>query len=349
IATGVGVVFASVVTAGLVRPVRRLVEKTHAVEQGDLEVELPVYSADEVGKLTASFNRMVSELREKERLKTTFGQYVDPRIVETLLAQQAQAEHSQRQMMTVFFSDLAGFSGIGELLTPSGLVTLINEYFTLMTFPIQEHHGVINQFIGDAITAFWGPPFVNAEDHAKLSCYAALEQFDQLAKLRRSLPDLLGIRKGLPAINIRIGLASGEVLAGNIGSEQSKSYTVMGPAVRMAEQLEGANKRYGTHILMTAKTRELAGETIETREIDYIAFHENAAPEPIYELLGMTGSTDTQQLALRDRFQTALSNYRSGIWSLAESQFQACLEWFPEDGPSQYYLAQLVQKLTGRV
>ena len=185
IASGVGVVFASLVTAGLVRPVKRLVEKTHAVEQGDLEVELPVNSRDEVGRLTTSFNAMVRDIREKERLKTTFGQYVDPRIVETLLTQQTPAETGQRRMMTLFFSDIEGFSTISELLTPIGLVALINQYLTLASIPIKEHRGVINQFIGDGVSAFWGPPFVDAADHAKLACYAALEQFDQLAKLRR--------------------------------------------------------------------------------------------------------------------------------------------------------------------
>ncbi|MEM9769826.1 MAG: HAMP domain-containing protein, partial [Cyanobacteria bacterium P01_D01_bin.71] len=217
IASIMGLAFATVVTAGLVRPVRRLVDKTLAVEQGNLAVELPVYSTDEVGKLTDSFNVMVRDLREKERLKATFGQYVDPRIVETLLDQQAESRGGQRQMMTMFFSDIADFSRLSELLTPAGLVTLINQYLTLASAPIQEHQGVLNQFIGDAVSAFWGPPFVEPNAHAKLACMAALEQFDQLAKLHRSLPDLLGIRKGLPDINIRIGLASGELVAGNIG------------------------------------------------------------------------------------------------------------------------------------
>ena len=342
IASVVGILFASIVAAKLTRPVRRLVKQTQAVEQGDLEAELPVYSGDEVGELTDSFNAMVRELREKERLKTTFGRYVDPRIVETLLEQQTPPESGQRQRMTVFFSDIAGFSGISELLTPAGLVTLINHYLTLASAPIQEHRGVINQFIGDAVSAFWGPPFVDETDCAKLACYVALEQFDQLVKLRRALPDLLGLRKGLPDINIRIGLASGELVAGNIGSEQSKSYTVMGPAVQMAERLEGTNKIYSTRILMTTQTREMAGEAIETREIDILALTDHSEPEPIYELLGIAGSTDERLLELRDRFALALAAYREERWSEAEAKFQSCLDLVPEDGPSQYYL-ELIQ------
>ncbi|NEQ51870.1 MAG: HAMP domain-containing protein [Leptolyngbya sp. SIO3F4] len=346
IASGLGVTFASLVTAGLVRPVKKLVEKTQAVKQGELDVELPVYSFDEIGTLTDSFNHMVQKIREKEHLKTTFGQYVDPRIVETLLDQQTQTNATERQMMTLLFCDMEGFSTISELLTPTGLVTLINQYFTLTATPIKEHHGVINQFIGDAVSAFWGPPFVAPEDHAKLACYAALEQFDQLAKLRRSLPDLLGIRKGLPKINIRVGLASGDVLAGNIGSERSKSYTVMGATTRRTQQLEEANKVYGTRILMDEKTKELAGETIETREIAYMTWSETSAPDPIYELLGISGCTNETWLRLRDFFQTALTAYRDARWTEAKSLFQSCLDIMPNDGPSKYYLTQLEAKIS---
>lgn len=344
IASAVGILFASLVTAGLIRPVRRLVAQTHAVEQGNLDVEVPIHSGDEVGQLSQSFNAMVHELREKERLKSTFGQYVDPRIVETLMEQQKRLQtpnSTQSQMMTLFFSDMAGFSSISELLTPTGLVTLINQYLTLASAPIQEHHGVINQFIGDAVSAFWGAPFVAPEDHAKLACYAALEQFDQLTKLRRALPEIMGIRKGLPEINIRIGLASGTVVAGNIGSDHAKSYTVMGPAVQIAETLEGASKIYGTRILMTATTQELAGESIETREIDQMVLSEGAEPEPIYELLGITGSTDEGVLVMRDRFHAALASYRAQQWAEAEADFRFCLQHIPDDGPSCYYIAKL--------
>ncbi|MEM6255773.1 MAG: adenylate/guanylate cyclase domain-containing protein [Cyanobacteria bacterium P01_D01_bin.156] len=342
LASGIGLLFSAWVTAGLVRPVRRLVSNTEKVEQGDLTVEVPIYSGDEIGQLTESFNHMVSKIREKEQLKATFGQYVDPRIVDTLLGQPNSTEGSQRQMMTLFFSDMANFSKISELLTPTGLVTLINRYFTLAAAPIKEHHGVINQFVGDAVSAFWAPPFVDSADHAKLACYAALEQFDQLTKLRRSLPDLLGIRKGLPEINIRIGLASGEALAGNIGSEQSKSYTVLGPVTRLAEKLENLNKVYGTRILMTATTRQLAGDTIEVREIDQIAL--SGTPEPIYELLGIVGSTDNRLLMLRDCFQTALEIYRGRSGEEAISRFEACLAIIPNDGPSKYYLDLITSK-----
>ena len=275
------------------RPIKRLVESASEIDQGNLQVQVPVTSADEVGLLSESFNIMVADIQAKEQLKNTFGQYVDPRIVEQLIDQPGQLAEStadlqtpQRQQMTVFFSDIVGFSGISELMTPSGLVALINQYLTLASEPIVLNQGVIKQFIGDGVSAFWGEPFVQADDHAKLACYAALEQQGQLVKLRRLLPELMGMRKGLPEIKIRIGLATGEVVASNIGSETSKSYTVMGPAVYAAEFLENLNKRYGTTILMAAATKHATGDRFETREIDTVYLPGEEKPTVIYELSG---------------------------------------------------------------
>ncbi|MEM9213729.1 MAG: adenylate/guanylate cyclase domain-containing protein [Cyanobacteria bacterium P01_F01_bin.150] len=344
LASAVGVVLTSLVTVSLVRPVRQLVTSSQSVEQGELDVTLSILSNDEIGTLTASFNAMVADIREKERLKATFGQYVDPRIVETLVQEQAKGDpqegiqQGQKQVMTVFFSDIAGFSTISELLTPSGLVTVINEYLTLASAPIKEHQGVINQFIGDAVSAFWGPPFVGETEHALWACYAAMEQFNQLAKLQRLLPDIMGIRKGLPQIAIRIGLATGEVVSGNIGSDKSKSYTVIGPTVQLAEHLEGANKQYGTQILMAEATYKLVQDNIVCREINQIVVPGHDQPIRIYEPLGYVGTVSDQQLELGDRFQSGLNAYRNQEWQVATKLFEHCLHLQPNDGPSCYFL-----------
>lgn len=346
IASGVGLLFATVVTSGLLRPVRKLVQSTEALEQGDLALELPISSRDEIGQLTETFNQMVHQLRDKERLKNTFGQYVDPRIVETLLQSQKTSGNvtqsdqivAEKQVMTVFFSDIAGFSGISEMLTPVGLVTVINQYLTLAAVPINEHGGVVNQFIGDAVSAFWGPPFVDDDAHARLACYAALEQFGQLAKLKRMMPDITGFRKGLPDIQVRIGLATGEVVTGNIGSENSKSYTVMGPTVQLAEQLEGANKIYGTSILMTERTRDLVSDVIVSREIGEVAVGKEGDTMRVFEPLGSIADLTPTLEKLCEHFQSGLIAYRTQSWADAIESFQACLRLNPQDGPSQYYL-----------
>lgn len=345
IASTIGILFASAVTAGLVRPVRRLLQGTQAVEQGNLDVQVSVSSRDEIETLADSFNVMLAEVRQKEQIKATFGQYVDPRIVEELLSQTETPEDGEKQIVTVFVSDVTGFSRISELLSPTGLVNLLNQYLTLAAEPISTYNGVINQFIGDAVVAFWGPPFVAEADHAKLACYAALDQLDQLQKLQRQLPDLMGLRKGLPHIAIRIGLATGEVVAGNIGSEQSKSYTVIGEAVQLAERLEEANKRYGTTILIAERTRQLAGDAIETRAIDRLQLTNEGDSIQLYELLGRRGELDEVRLQSRDRFEQGLVAYQKQNWEKAETCFQACLRTQPEDGPSRYYLQQLSSHL----
>lgn len=346
LASGVGIAITILVTLSLLRPVRQLVESSQSVEHGNLDIQLSVLSKDEIGTLTHSFNAMVADIREKERIKTTFGQYVDPRIVETLVQEenngvQANEQQGKKQIMTVFFSDIAGFSTISELLTPSGLVTVINEYLTLASGPIKDHKGVLNQFIGDAVSAFWGAPFVEETEHATLACHAAMEQFNQLAKLQRMLPDIMGVRKGLPQIKIRIGLATGEVVTGNIGSENSKSYTVMGPPVQLAEQLEGANKRYGTQILIAETTHELVKESLITRKIDEVKVAGHEHPIGIYEPLGYVGTITDDVLELRDRFNSALDAYQNQQWQHAHDLFSRCLQTNPDDGPSHYYLQRI--------
>ncbi len=238
-----GLAFASIITLGLVRPIRRLLSGTKAVEQGNLDIEVPATSRDEIGTLTQSFNHMVGELRMKERIKDTFGKYIDPRIVEDLIQQPDSAKPGgEKRVMTVLFCDMQGFTSLSEELTPGGLVNLLYQYFTMMSEPIRHYRGVIDKYIGDAVMAFWGPPFTKEEEHATFACLAALEQFSRLDEFRRLLPDLMGLRKGLPDINMRVGVATGEVVVGNIGSEISKSYTVMGDTVNIASRLEGAGK-----------------------------------------------------------------------------------------------------------
>lgn len=342
-ATLVGLTYASLITLGLVDPVKRLLGGTREVERGNLNVRVAIASRDEIETLAEVFNEMVEGLQEKERIKATFGQYVDPRIVDDLIRQHSsQLEGGRKQIGTVFFSDVAGFSATSEILTPGRLLNLINQYLTLAADPIARYHGAIDKFIGDAVTAFWSPPFVSEADHAKFACYAALEQFVQLEKLRQMMPELMGFRKGLPEVNIRVGLATSELLAGNIGSEQFKSYTVMGSAVQVAEQLESANKQYGTRILVEEETRKRAAEAIETREIDAI-YTIDRQPVRVYELLGRKGELDPILAEWRDRFERGLSAYRDRDWNRAKSEFAACLHLKADDRATQLYLERIEQ------
>ena len=337
-----GLVIAAIVTRGLVRPVHRLVDGTAAVEHGALDTVVPVTSRDEIGRLTQSFNTMVGELRVKAQIRDTFGKYVDPRIVASLIDQPELADpQGSRREMTILFCDMHGFTSFSEGMTPTGLVTVLNRYLTVMSEPIRRNNGIIDKYIGDAVMGFWGPPFTGNAEHARLAAMAALEQLDGLAVFQAELPELMGIRRGLPQVEVRIGIATGEVVVGNIGSEQTRSYTVIGDTVNVASRLEGASKAYGTRVLINAATRRLAGPAIETREIDSVLVVGKSEPERIFELLGRRGEVSADRLELRDTFADGLAAYRDSAWERALTAFESCLRIAPDDRPSEVFLDRI--------
>ncbi|MEM8640491.1 MAG: adenylate/guanylate cyclase domain-containing protein [Cyanobacteria bacterium P01_G01_bin.54] len=176
LATVIGGVGAGLVTQSLVRPVRQLTRKMQAIQQGDLDAQAQVTSRDEVAALALAFNHMARELKAKAQLEETFGKYVDPRVVKQLLTHTGGATTTgDRQVMTVFFADVAGFSERTQHLAPEDWVTLTNDDFTRMAQPIVQQSGVLDKFINTIVMGFWGPPFADAEGHARLACAAALD------------------------------------------------------------------------------------------------------------------------------------------------------------------------------
>ncbi|MCP3927049.1 MAG: adenylate/guanylate cyclase domain-containing protein [Desulfobacterales bacterium] len=338
VAVIIGLFYATIMTIGLMKPVRALITGTKKVEDGDLFVEVPVTTHDEIGEMTSVFNNMVVDIREKERIKDTFGQFVDPRIVENLIKRSSnQLNKGEKKPMTVFFSDLEGFTKLSELLTADGLVNLINNYLTLASEPIIRFQGVIDKYIGDAVSAFWGEPFCDENEHATLACEAALEQFIQLEKLRKRLPDLLHLRKGLPSIDIRIGIATGDLIAGNIGSTNLQSYTVMGKPVGLAEKLEQTNKIFGTKILLSEQTAKLVYKKYELRKIGRLTINKSGNKMSPYELLGRCGECSEATKELRDIFQQGVSSVHNKKWEKALKEFKNCLRINKNDKPSLLY------------
>jgi len=341
LAAGLGLVFAALVSSGMARPVRRLLEGARAVEEGRLDETLPVTSQDEIGHLTTAFNRMVEQLRHRERMRETFGKYVDPRIVEGLIDQPMLAADGQRRVMTVLFCDVKGFSGASEGMTPQGLVKVMNQYFSAMSAPIRDQGGVIDKYIGDAIMAYWGPPFTEDEDQARLASLAALDMLDGVVPLRAEFPELLGVRSLPISFDIRIGIATGEALVGSIGSELMMSYTVMGDTVNLASRLEGANKLYGGRVLVSAATVVGADDAIETREIDRVVMLGQTHPQAIFEIIGRKGELTPTQVELRTHYCEGLAAYRARHWDEARRAFAAALESVPNDGPSMAFIKRI--------
>ncbi len=337
-----GLVLAALVSNRLVRPVRSLIGALRDVQQGRLDLDLPVHTRDEVGDLTAAFNFFVRELRSKEELKQTFGKYVDPRILEHLLVAPDAAEASGgRHVMTISFADIAGFTNISEKLTPTLMVKLLNRHFGLQAKAVQDNQGVLDKFIGDSVMAFWGPPFVSSAEHANLACRAALAQLTALDTLRAELAELTGLRRDAPNIDLRLGLATGEVVVGNIGSENTRSYTVIGDTVNLASRLEGANRLYGTRILLSDNVARDAGPQFELREVDTIAVKGKIEPVQIFELLGLRGCLSEEEKRARDSYSDGLRAYRVADWAIAQAAFSHTLELQPADRPSRVMLERI--------
>jgi adenylate cyclase len=269
----------------------------------------------------------LAETRQKRWLRGAFNRYVSPAVVESIVKNPKSLELGGREIQaTVFFSDLANFTSLSERIPPQDLIAFLNQYFTPMTDIILEYRGGLDKFIGDAIMAFWGAP-IPMENHARYACEAALKMQEAIA----GLWETWRLNK-LPLLEARMGIHSGPVVAGNVGSRERFNYTVLGDTVNLASRLEGANKFYGTAILISEDTHRLAGPAFLTREIDLIRVKGRQAPVKIYELIGRRGEMEP---AFLDVFSEALSAYKNGLWDRAELLFESIAALDP---PSKTYL-----------
>jgi class 3 adenylate cyclase len=210
-----------------------------------------------------------------------------------------------------------------------------------MSAPIRGHQGIIDKYIGDAIMAYWGPPFADDAAQARLASFAALDMLQLVPQLRAELPELLGVRTLPNLFDIRIGIATGEVLVGSIGSELMMSYTVMGDTVNLASRLEGANKEYGSRILVSEATIEGASDEVEAREIDRVVALGQTLPQAVFEIMGRKGDLTAAQTELRERFTEGLAAYRAQRWEKSRRAFEAALLAVPGDGPSATFIKRI--------
>jgi class 3 adenylate cyclase len=337
-----GLTFSLFVSSGITRPVRRLLDGTRAVGAGRLDGAIDVTTKDEIGELTKAFNTMVEQLRKHEKMRETFGRYVDPRVVEALVDRPAlAATDGQRRLMTILFCDMKGFTSLSEEMTPQGLVKVMNYFLSAMSEQIRNHHGVIDKYIGDAIMAYWGPPFTENGEGARLACLAAVGMLKRIATLRTELPEMLGVRTAVSECDVRIGIATGEVLVGSIGSEFMMSYTVMGDTVNLASRLEGANKEYGSRSLISEAAMAAAGDAIETRELDRLVAVGQTRSQAVFEIMGCKGELTPEQISLRDRYAEGLAAYRARRWDEARRAFNAAIEAVPGDAPSIAFIRRI--------
>lgn len=233
----------------ILRPVALLDSAQQAVRQGDLETRVPVVSNDEIGRLTASFNGMVAGLRERALIRDAFGRYLNPELVGELISGGGKLE-SRMLEATVMFTDITGFTAISEKLSPDDTVKLLNDYFAVVNEAIHAEGGYINNFIGDAVVAVFNVP-APQPDHAARAIRAA-------RAIQSALSSRIFAHGG--SLPTRIGINTGTVCAGLVGSADRMGYTVYGDAVNVAARVEVLNKELGTSILLTESTASLAAE-----------------------------------------------------------------------------------------
>ncbi len=254
--------------------------------------------------------------KDRRFLRKSFGLYLSPRVIEQMLqAERLPALGGEQREVTVFFSDIAGFSSFSETLTPPELVALMNAYLSEMTDIVEAHGGYVDKYIGDAIVAVFGAPADDA-GHARNAVLAALACRERLAALNRSHPAF----QGRP-LHHRIGLNSGPALVGNIGSRRRFNYTVMGDAVNLASRLEGANKFFDTDILASEATVAQCQETCAWREIDAIRVKGRQQPVRIFEPLAEAGKESAEQRACGAAYAEGLAAWRARDFDTAAQAF----------------------------
>jgi class 3 adenylate cyclase len=250
-------------------------------------------------------------------LRKSFALYLAPQVIEKMLASNKQpALGGETREVTVFFSDLEGFSSISEKMTPADLVALMNEYLSAMTEIIESKGGYVDKYIGDSIVAVFGAP-ADDPDHASNAAHAALGCRARLAELNRGCAAFRGHE-----VAHRMGLNSGEALVGNIGSRRRFNYSVMGDAVNVASRLEGANKYYGTTIVASEMTVALTGSKFVWRELDAVRVRGRSGPVKIYELLAETGQETPQQVTSAAAYAEGLAQWRTRGFDAAAACFE---------------------------
>ena len=241
-----------------------------------------------VGSLLATLSyQYFSETKEKRHLRQSFQHYLSPHVIAEIVKNPQQLKlGGQKRDMSVLFSDIRGFTTLSEKLAPEKLVAFLNEYFTAMTDIVLSRGGVLDKFMGDGLMAFWGAP-QDMPDHAQQACWAALEMSQKLAELKQEWA-----AKGLPDINIGVGINSGQMVVGNMGSSQRFDYTALGDNVNLGSRLEGLNKQYQTQIIISQFTFERAKDQFNCRFLDKVKVKGKEIPVEIYELTGQRAGND---------------------------------------------------------
>jgi adenylate cyclase len=290
--------------------------------------------------------RMIFEEREKRKIRKSFSSYVSPGVINLIEKDPKKYFRPGGEMkeLTIMFSDIRSFTTIAEGLTPDELVHLLNEYLGEMTEILFKRWGTLDKYIGDAIMGFWGSPFPQ-DDHAIRGCACALDMIARLEELNFKWEAMrLAGDKGKRQLSIGIGLNTGPVNVGNMGSDRRLAWTVMGDHVNLASRVEGQTKDYRVQIIVGESTYLQAKDHYVFRDLDKIQVKGKLKPVNIYELLAF-GQEAANYADLLKQWDAANADYRRGNWPAAIQKFEALLQKYPDDGPAHTFLKRCHEKL----
>ena len=278
---------------------------------------------------------LVAERREKSRVRKVFAQYVAKSVVDDMLAKGDTPKFGgERRELTVLFSDVRGFTTFCEHHDAEAVVQRLNEYLTSMVDVVFRNQGTLDKFVGDELMAVFGAP-LHFKEHAEKACITACEMIAQLRAQQKQWS-----LEGKETFNIGIGLNTGMMIVGNLGSQQLFDYTVIGDEVNLGARLEGTNKQYGTSIIISESTYAQVKGKAQVRELDLVRVKGKTKPVKIYELRGMEPLPDIEKDLLINTYHKGLGHYKEREWYKALREFRNVLRYFQTDGPSRLYVSR---------
>ncbi|HOW56666.1 MAG TPA: CHASE2 domain-containing protein [Smithellaceae bacterium] len=276
--------------------------------------------------------RYIKEEREKKKIRGAFQYYLTASVINEMLKDPSKLKlGGDKKDLSVLFSDIRGFTTISEKLSPEELVHLLNEYLTAMTDIVFKHDGTLDKYMGDAIMAVFGAP-LDQPDHARRACMTALEMMSELHRLQKKWQE-----EGRPLLNIGVGVNSGDMVVGNMGSEMRFDYTVMGDMVNLGSRLEGTNKEYGSNIIISEFTHAAVKDFFCCRELDWVRVKGKKLPVKIFELLSEKKDEEKWR-GFISQFAEGLALYRAAQWDEAVAAFRKVLAIKPDDYASTMYI-----------
>jgi len=263
----------------------------------------------------------VTEEKSRKWITSVFGKYVSPVVIDNLIKNPDKIKlGGEKRNITIFFSDIRGFTPIAEQLNPEDLVRLLNDYLSEMTSIIRKDQGLVDKYMGDAIMAFWGAP-LDQPNHAIMACSSSLQMMDKLKELQKKWKN-----EGIPSFDIGIGINSGHAIVGNMGSSKRFDYTAIGDNVNLASRIEGLNKFFGTNIIITENTHKVIKNNFESRKLDIVKVKGKKKTILIYELLSKKGNLNKKQHDFIQLYEEGLNLYLKKEWKLAIKSFQTALK-----------------------